>query len=475
MKCYKCGSFLYDGEYCSTCGADVTVYREIVLKSNDFYNSALEYARDRNLSKAIEHLKISLKLYKGNINAHNLLGLAYFETGEYTLGFAHWVISKNIQAENNLANTFLNQIQEDKAYFDAINANIAKYNKAIRYVEQGSYDLAEIQLKKLLNDNTCHMVSAFQLAALLKIRKKKYAAARKILNRAQLFDAGNPTTIAYSTFVNSQIKDEEKDLTSGELKTKRQLENIENDQHSPLSGDDVIIPKSSYKEYNPTTVAVIQILAGFLVGAALIFFIVVPSKTNSVRTEAAKVQTELESQIAELTKEKEQLAVQVNNSGVSAAEVESTDSASENTGSQDNSDSQTEDQKLLSKAYDAYQDGDMEKCADYLLQIKDADAFSDEDKETYDSMSDAPEQATNDWFEDATSKFESNDFEGALEQFTKVYTVSNTTGEALYYMALCYYNLDDNTNAEKYFQEYIDTYPEGDHVSECYYLLDIIG
>ena len=81
MKCYKCGSFLYDGEFCSNCGADVTVYREIVLKSNDFYNSALEFARDRNLSKAIEHLKLSLKLYRGNINAHNLLGLVYFETG----------------------------------------------------------------------------------------------------------------------------------------------------------------------------------------------------------------------------------------------------------------------------------------------------------------------------------------------------------------------------------------------------------
>ncbi len=475
MKCYKCGSFLYDGEYCSTCGADVTVYREIVLKSNDFYNSALEYARDRNLSKAIEHLRISLKLYKGNINAHNLLGLAYFETGEYTLGFAHWVISKNIQAENNLANTFLNQIQDDKTYFDAINANISKYNKAIGYVEQGSYDLAEIQLKKLLNDNTCHMVSAFQLAALLKIRKKKYAAARKILNRVQMFDAGNPTTIAYSTFVNSQIKDEEKDLTSGELKTKRQQESVENDQHSPLSGDDVIIPKSSYKEYNPTTVAVIQILAGFLVGAALIFFIVVPAKTNSVRTEAAKTQTELESQIAELNKEKEQLAVQVNNSGKSAAEVESSDTSAGDGENADNSANQTEDQKLLSQAYDAYQDGNMEKCADYLLQIKDADSFNDEDKATYDSMSDAPEQATSNWFESGTTKFENNDFEGALEQFTKVYTVSNTTGEALYYMALCYYNLDDNTNAQKYFQEYIDTYPEGDHINECYYLLEQVS
>ena len=115
MKCYKCGSFLYDGEYCSTCGADVTVYRKIVLKSNDLYNSGLQFARDRNLSKAAEYLKMSLKLYKGNINAHNLLGLVYFEQGEYTLGFAHWIISKNIQPDNNLANLFLDQIQEDKA------------------------------------------------------------------------------------------------------------------------------------------------------------------------------------------------------------------------------------------------------------------------------------------------------------------------------------------------------------------------
>ena len=89
MKCYKCGSFLYDGEFCSTCGADVRIYRKIVLKSNDFYNSGLEYARGRNLSKAIEHLELSLKLYKGNINSHNLLGLVLFETGEYTRGFAH--------------------------------------------------------------------------------------------------------------------------------------------------------------------------------------------------------------------------------------------------------------------------------------------------------------------------------------------------------------------------------------------------
>ena len=281
------------------------------MRSNDLYNSGLQFARDRNLSKAAEHLKMSLKLYKGNINAHNLLGLVYFEQGEYTLGFAHWIISKNIQPDNNLANLFLDQIQEDKAYVDSLNANIKKYNKAISYVEQESYDLAEIQLKKILNDNTAHMVKAYQLSALLRIRKKKYAAARKILERAQSIDAGDPTTIALMTAVNSQIREEEKDLTTGELKVKRQQETAEEDPHLPLSGDDVIIPKPSYKDYNPTTVAIIQILIGFLVGAALIFFVVVPAKTNSIRNESSALQMQLEEQVSMLSEENAKLSADV--------------------------------------------------------------------------------------------------------------------------------------------------------------------
>ena len=472
MKCYKCGSFLYDGEFCSTCGADVTVYREIVLKSNDLYNSALEFARDRNLSKAIEHLKLSLKLYKGNVNSHNLLGLVYFEIGEYTLGFAHWVISKNIQAENNLASVFLDQIQEDKAYFDSLNANIKKYNKAISYIEQGNYDLAEIQLKKILNDPGAHMVSAYQLSALLRIRKKKYAAAKKILAKALTIDAGNPTTIAFNTFVNSQIKDEEKDLTAGELKNKRLQEKTEDDSHSPLSGDDVIIPKSSYKEYNPTTLAIIQILIGFLVGAAVIFFVVVPAKTKSIRTEAARVQSELEEQIAQLKAENEQAVASSQNSEAKDSAKDSVES--ENNDASESSAEQTEDEKLLMKAYDAYQEDDIESCGNTLYEIKDTSSFDDAEQKIYETISYTKDVVPDYWYQDAEELFEQNDFESALEQFQKVYEVANTTGESLYYMALCYYNLDQLEDAAKYFQEYIDTYPDGNHVDECYYLLAIM-
>ncbi|MBQ9032926.1 MAG: tetratricopeptide repeat protein [Parasporobacterium sp.] len=476
MKCYKCGSFLYDGEFCSTCGADVTVYREIVLKSNDFYNSGLEYARDRNLSKAIEHLNLSLKLYKGNINSHNLLGLVYFETGEYTLGFAHWVISKNIQPENNLANMFLDLVQEDKAYFDSINSNIKKYNKAISYVEQESYDLAEIQLKKILNDNTVHMVKAYQLSALLRIRKKKYAAARKILERAQAIDAGDPTTIAYMTAVNSQIKNEEKDLTPGELKTKHLQENAEEDLHSPLSGDDVIIPKSSYKEYNPTTVAIIQILIGFIVGAALIFFVVVPAKTNSIRNEAAATQSGLEAQIAQLTEENARLstpAVTEPESQAAQDEAASGSAEPQTTSEEDARKEETakKDEALLLEAYAAYQDGDIETSGNKLLEITDASVFDAGNKAIYDAISYTKDVVPDYWYNGAVRLFEENNFEEALKEFTRVYEVANTTGESLYYMGLCHYNLDQYEEATARFQEYLDTFPEGPHVNECEYLI----
>ncbi|MCF0228799.1 MAG: hypothetical protein HUJ76_03790 [Parasporobacterium sp.] len=464
MKCYKCGSFLYDGEFCSTCGADVTLYREIVLKSNDLYNSALEYARDRNLSKAIEHLRLSIRLFKGNINAHNLLGLVYFETGEYTLGFAHWVISKNLQPENNLASVFLDQVQEDKPYFDALNAGIIKYNKAISYVEQGSYDLAEIQLKKLLNDGAIHMVTAYQLYALLKIRKKKYAAARKILTRAAAVDAGNPTTIAFSTFVSSQMRDEEKDLTAGELRAKRQKDkNADDELHSPLSGDDVIIPKSSYREYNPTTMAVIQILLGFIVGAALIFFIVVPAKTNAVRNEASLVQAELEDRITQLTKEKEALTT-------TAPKAEEDNKAAD-AGSKDAGKASEEDLKLLDEAYAAYEENDVLTCGNKLYEIKNPEAFEGENKEKYDEISYAKDVVPDMWFADAKTLYDSYEFETALKEFTRVYEVANTTGESLYYMGACNYNLGNFEEAARRFNEYIETFPEGDHAGECYYLL----
>ena len=62
----------------------------------------------------------------------------------------------------------------------------------------------------------------------------------------------------------------------------------------------------------------------------------------------------------------------------------------------------------------------------------------------------------------------------ALELFTKVYEASNTTGESLYYMGLCNYNLGQNEAAAKWFNEYMNTFPEGPHVNDCSWLLSLM-
>lgn len=67
--------------------------------SNRFYNDGLEKAGVRDLTGAINSLRQSLKFNKNNIEARNLLGLVYFETGEVVAALSEWVISKNMRPE----------------------------------------------------------------------------------------------------------------------------------------------------------------------------------------------------------------------------------------------------------------------------------------------------------------------------------------------------------------------------------------
>ena len=82
MKCYNCGCTLSEDDFCTACGADVRTYKRIVRLSNRYYNEGLEKARVRDLTGAAASLKLSLKCNKNNVQARNLLGLVFFETGE---------------------------------------------------------------------------------------------------------------------------------------------------------------------------------------------------------------------------------------------------------------------------------------------------------------------------------------------------------------------------------------------------------
>ena len=67
MRCIYCGTPLSGIDYCTGCGADITVLKRIVRISDLLYNEGLEKATVRDLSGAVACLKRSLKFNKENI------------------------------------------------------------------------------------------------------------------------------------------------------------------------------------------------------------------------------------------------------------------------------------------------------------------------------------------------------------------------------------------------------------------------
>ena len=166
MFCYNCGCHLSEHDFCTSCGADVSLYKKIMCMSNRFYNDGLEKAGVRDLTGAINSLRQSLKFNKNNIEARNLLGLVYFETGEVVAALSEWVISKNMRPEKNIADDYINMLQSNATRLDAINQTIKKYNQALVYCNQDSKDLAIIQLKKVLSLNPKFIVCDEPVSAL---------------------------------------------------------------------------------------------------------------------------------------------------------------------------------------------------------------------------------------------------------------------------------------------------------------------
>ena len=111
MNCIYCGTPLSDIDYCTGCGADITILKRVARISNLLYNEGLDKARVRDLSGAIKSLKRSLEFNKENKDARNLLGLVYFESGEVVSALTEWVISKNLQPTRNLATEYINKLQ----------------------------------------------------------------------------------------------------------------------------------------------------------------------------------------------------------------------------------------------------------------------------------------------------------------------------------------------------------------------------
>lgn len=240
--------------------------------SNSYYNMGLERANLRDLSGAAESLKKSLRFNKYQTDARNLLGLIYYEMGEVGDALVQWVISMNLQPENNRADYYLGEIQRKKGSLDSERHIIRRFNQALAYAQSGSEDLALLQLGKIVEQKP-NYVKAQLLLAVLSIAGGDYQKAGKAVYKVLTIDRNNPRALWYKTMVKAAAGEKSKRAPE-----RRRLKNAMS--HRQMEDDDVILPPS-YKE-NTKDQAVIYILAGLILGAAVLFFLVMPANTKAI-------------------------------------------------------------------------------------------------------------------------------------------------------------------------------------------------
>ena len=453
MICYQCGCTLSEHDFCTSCGADVSLYKRIIYISNRFYNEGLEKANVRDLTGAINSLRQSLKFNKNNVEARNLLGLVYFETGEVVAALSEWVISKNLRPKKNIADDYIDMIQTNQNRLDTINQTIKKYNQALTYCNQESLDLAVILLKKVLSLNP-RFIRAHQLLALLYINSEEWEKAKRELTKCIEIDTNNTATLRYLKEVDEMLIPEEGVKNSP--KKKHKSEEIIKYQ----SGNETIIQPVNMKEGRGVT-SLLNLGIGVAIGIAIAFFLILPARIQTAKASIdenlrrvseqsdAKTATidELQLQLSELTAANDALQQDLQAYLGTDGTLQSVDS--------------------LMKAVEAYLSDPEEitVVADYLEEIEEEDpegekSNSEEFERLYNTLVElvGPDIATA-YYNDGYEAYRQENYEDAIPNLEKAFKYDPTNGEALYYLANSCYRTGDEDKAREAYLQVIELFP----------------
>ncbi len=368
----NCGAFLADKDldYCPHCGCNVLIQKKVKYLSKLYYNQGLEKASIRDLSGAVNCLKQSLTFNKRNIQARNLLGLVYFETGEVVAALSEWVISKNLQPTRNIANEYINRLQANSNKLDAINETIRKYNNALALCRDGHEDMAAIQLRKILTQNS-KLIKGYHLLALIYMKNHDWGKARRILRKAARIDKTNTTTLRFLREV-----DERTGVTT---RLDQQKKGLFGKKAKESYGDEVArnaaVQSAAYKE-NSRISLFVTLMVGVAAGAAAFWLLAVPAIKQGIYREAnqqiVQYSESLASQGAELTR-------------VQGQAKESGDVAEEVTLQLDSEQKKSTSYQALLNAYVAYKQNEYDAAALEIQKVYE-DQIGDDVKGIYNTI-----------------------------------------------------------------------------------------
>lgn len=451
MKCPNCGFEFFEGCRCPDCGVDVYVFRKARSASVRLYNEAISLAEGKDLSGAVANLEQSLLFDKNNIQARNLLGLIYCETGLIGDALKHWIISTSIQPDGNAAAGYIDFLQKNAREMEKCNDAVRMYNQAITYLKQGSDDLAVIQLKKSI-DNNPDFLDAYNLMTLCCIEDKNMKRAQHFNEIVLKRDIRNPFALHYAKLIGNApaapapLKKQEKAKNAVSVK--------KTDSNPP-------IPRYKRREKSNSVLEkrdLLAFLAGIGVAAIVILVLIVPALNESKDTKIKELEIAVENYAGETEMTPEEVLAM-------RTELEKLQAENKLLRSEENKQANLE---LLETAVAQMTDGDYEACVTTLDTI-DTVSFSDEDMAKYNSVkTTAYPKAADSYYTKGKSQFLSNNFTEAktyLESAMKYTNNENFVDDAIYYLAKIAEEDDNVDLAKQYYNQIISDYPDSNQIT----------
>lgn len=418
--------------------------KKLSYQSNQWYNDGLKKAKIRDLSGATASLRKSLQYNRDNIAARNLLGLVYYGKGEVAEALVEWIISNNIKGSGNIAKYYIKKVQETPGELEAIDQAIRKYNQCLVYCQQGGEDLAVIQLKKVIAAHPSFL-KAYQLLALLYLHTEQYAKARQMLRKAHKLDRTNDITLTYMHEITRLQQQHDVNVRMG----KEQAVSYN------LGNETIIQPVSATLKDNAAMMTIINVVLGIVMGAAVVWLLVVPSARSRQVAKTNKEIIQYSDQIAAKQNEIDILNQEVKEYEAEAETMETERKTAKNT---------KQNYEKLVDVMEHYADAtySLDKLEEELLAV-DSKSLGSKGKARYEAISNEVfERQCKTLYDSAKNKYDGKNYKEAVTELERVIAMNEQyrDGEALLLLGNTYKAKGETNKAKEQYQRIIKLYKD---------------
>lgn len=432
---------------------------KLVYQSNYWYNEGLEKAKIRDMSGAVACLRRSLQYNRANVAAMNLLGLVYYGRGDVMEALVEWILSKNFEPEDNIANYYISKIQEIPGELDEINQAVKKYNQSLIYAGQNAEDMAIMQLKKAIAAHPAYL-KAYQLLAFLYLHTEQYGNARQMLKAAHRLDSTNELTLRYMHELNKVRRDRSAEVKKPDKKEQQTVT-------YNLGNETIIQPVSANFKERTGLNTVVNISIGVVVGVLVMWFLVMPALNSSRQKQVNEQAVAFSNQIAEQEAQISALKTELDGYRATSEETENVQATAAST--------QDSYERLMNVA-EHYRAQDMSNAAmlEELLAIK-SDSLGTVGKETFDDITgDLYPEMCSDLYSTSQKNFEVANYDMAVTNLETVMRIDEyyDNGGAMLLLAQTYEKQGEQDKANILYQKLVENYPDTNAASEAQDALD---